>query len=107
MAGQEKEALCMTNTILEIVEFRARDGDALIAAAADMGPWLAEQPGFRFRRLAALGDGLFLDCIEWADMTAAQQAAEQVMSAPQAAGFLQLIDPESIAMRHGAIRLTL
>ncbi len=97
----------MVDTVLEIVEFKASQGEALVAAAADMGKWLSQQPGFRFRRLAALDEGRFLDCIEWTDMASAEQAAEKLMAEPEAAGFLQLIDPESITMRHAAVRVTL
>jgi hypothetical protein len=94
----------MANAILEIVEFRASgDVDILVASAAAMESWLNQQPGFRWRRLAKLDEGQFVDCIEWQDMAAAQAAAAAIMSAPAADAFMAQIDGTSLNMRHAEI----
>ena len=94
----------MTESVLEIVEFRASgDSSTLITAAAAMQTWLDQQPGFHWRRLAMLGDGQFIDCIEWQDMESAKNAAANIMSAPTAGAFMAHIDGRSVNMRHAMI----
>ena len=96
----------MTEPVLEIVEFRTTaNEEMLLDSAAAMEPWLAAQPGFRARRLAALGDGAFIDCIEWDDLHAAKRAAANIMSAAAAKAFLACIDSASVVMRHAPIVL--
>jgi hypothetical protein len=97
----------MNRPVLEIVEFRASgDSEALLAAARGMEPWLRAQPGFRSRRLAALDDGGYLDCVEWMDMASAKSAADQIMTAPLTAAFLALIDMQTVNMRHTNLLLS-
>lgn len=94
----------MSEPVLEIVEFRTSgDSYALYDAARKMESWLRAQPGFRWRRLAILEGGAFLDSIEWANMASAKAAAEQLMDAPLAAAFVALIDGPSVHMRHAQI----
>jgi hypothetical protein len=71
-----------------------------------MEPWLRAQPGFRWRRLAALGDGVWLDCLEWADMASAKAAADHIMTAELAAGFMAMIDGPSVVMRHASVAVS-
>lgn len=79
----------MSEPVLEIVEFRTSgDSDALYDAARKMESWLRAQPGFRWRRLAVLEDGAFLDSIEWADIASAKAAAEQIMDASPTVEFM-------------------
>ena len=97
----------MNAPVLEIVEFRASgNAEALHEAASAMEPWLRAQPGFRWRRLATLDDGTYLDCIEWADMGSAKVAADKIMAAAQAANFMALIDGPSVLMRHASVALS-
>lgn len=97
----------MTESVLEIVEFNASgETGALIAAAAAMEIWLTQQPGFRWRRLAQLNDGQFIDCIEWQDMESAQAAASKIMAAPEAGSFIAQIDGPSVRMRHAVISVS-
>lgn len=96
----------MNEPILEIVEFRASgDVSAVHEAARALEPWLRAQPGFRWRRLAALDGGLFLDCIEWTDMASAKAAADKIMKEPAASDFMTLIDGPSVVMRHANVLL--
>lgn len=97
----------MNQTVLEVVEFRV-NGDAadLCAAAREMHGWLHQQPGFNSRRLAALGDGLWIDCVEWADMESAKAAAATIMTTAAAKNFLSLIDGPSVMLRHAEIAVT-
>ncbi len=97
----------MSEGVLEIVEFRASgDVEVLYRAARDMEPWLRAQPGFRWRRLSRLDDGVLLDTIEWADMASAKAAAGQIMSAEPVSGFMALIDGPSVVMRHAHIAVS-
>lgn len=94
----------MSNAVMEIVEFRASgEAQALHEAARMMEPWLLAQPGFRWRRLLRLDDGAWLDAIEWADMASAKAAADKIMTAEPVAGFMALIDGDSVVMRHAQI----
>jgi hypothetical protein len=102
-----KEALYMSEAVLEIVEFRATgDVDAVVRAARHMEPWLRAQPGFRWRRFSRFEDGTLVDTIEWADMAAAKAAAAQIMTAEPVAGFIALIDGPSVVMRHARIAVS-
>jgi hypothetical protein len=103
-ARVEKETPYMNLSVLEIAEFRAtKDAEALHEAARLMEPWLRAQPGFKWRRLAALGDGVWLDCLEWADMASAKAVADQIMTAEPAAGFMAMIDGPSVVIRHASV----
>ena len=94
----------MSEPVLELVEFRTSGGAAALhRAVQDMDPWLRAQAGFRWRRLAQFEDGALLDLIEWADAASATAAADQIMTAPQVAGFMALIDGSSVVMRHARI----
>ena len=96
----------MSDAVLEIVEFRASgEAGALFEAAKAMETWLKAQPGFRWRRLSQLDGDVFVDTIEWADMASDAAAAAQIMSAEPVAGFMALIEPTSVVMRHAHIAL--
>lgn len=97
----------MNGPVLEVVEFRITgDVGAFHEAARGMEPWLRAQPGFRWRRLAALGGGAWLDCIEWDDMASAKAAADQIMTERSVAGFMAMIDGPSVVMRHASVAVS-
>lgn len=94
----------MNDAVLEIVEFRISGHvEPFVEAARNMEAWLRSQPGFRWRRLAEMENGAFLDVIEWADLTSAKAAAEQIMTAAPVAGFMALIDGPTVVTRHARI----
>jgi hypothetical protein len=102
-----KETLQMNGPVLEIVEFRTtRDVGAFLEAARAIEPWLRARPGFRWRRLATSGGGVWLDCVEWDDMASAKAAAHEMMTEKSVAGFMATIDERSIIMRHADVAVS-
>ena len=98
------------DTVAEIVTFRLVDGadpKAFAQAANGMTPFLTNMGGVLNRTLSVDETGLWTDHITWSSMAAAKSAASEVMNAPQAAPFMQMIDPETVEMRHAHIRFGL
>lgn len=96
--------------VAEIVTFRlAGDADpaAFVEAAQAMDPFLHDTGSVRSRTLSVDANGLWTDYITWSDMASARKAAEVIMQAPEAAPFMQMIDPETVTLRHADIELTL
>jgi len=94
--------------IAEIVTFRLNkdtDSQAFGAAAAKLAPFLDRTGGFVSRSLSCDPEGLWTDHIVWADLASAQRAAQNLMAAPEAAGFLPMIDPNTTTMRHAQLHI--
>jgi hypothetical protein len=93
----------MSKSVLEVVTFRlapGASGNTIDAGNAAIATFLRERPGFVARRLAKRPDGSYLDIVEWASLAEAKSAADNIMSAPGVAAFMQAIDPPSIIMEH-------
>jgi len=100
------EGTVSTPAVAEIVTFRLVDGAdsaAFIQSAEGMKPFLDSTGAVLSRTLSADEDGLWTDHIVWTSMAAAKTAAAQVMSRPEAAPFMALVDPDSVTMRHAPI----
>ncbi|MBD3663534.1 hypothetical protein [Sulfitobacter aestuariivivens] len=94
------------NIIAEIVTFRLTEGSdpqAFVAAARAIEPMLHAGGHTLSRTLSRDADGLWTDHIIWTSAEAAKAMAEKIMSAPDAAPMMQMIDPEGVVMRHAEI----
>ncbi len=92
----------------EIVTFRLAPGaepDIFRQAAVAMQPFLTRTGGFIRRTLSVDEDGLWTDHILWQSAEDAGRAAQAIMSAPEAAAFMPLIDEASTQMRHAQVSL--
>lgn len=78
----------------------------MLALAPAVTIWLQAQPGFRARRLSKGPDGRWADCCFWADMVTAKAAADAIEAAPKTRPFLNLLDWETVSVRHFATTLT-
>lgn len=90
-------------TVAEIVTFTllaGSDPTAFIEAARATDTIVQAQPGFVSRHLSQGPDGRWTDYVVWADLNAAEAAAQAVMTAPAFAVFSGMIDPEDVQMRH-------
>lgn len=91
----------------EYVTFRLAPGvseAAFLKVLADTAPLVSGAAGFVRRQLSCDADGLWTDHVEWREAAAAHQAAEALMADPAFAPFMEALDPQSVHMRHGAIR---
>lgn len=70
-----------------------------LAALQDSNRWLANQPGFIQHR-HGVGEEGRMDLVEWESMTAAKVAADQFMNAPETQAYMEVIDLETVSMRH-------
>lgn len=88
--------------VLEIVRFRLVEGastaDFLVAALQGEAT-LAGADGFVRRRLCQ-DAGSWADVIEWQSAAQAMAAAGWVMTHPDFAGFMAMIDPATVGMAH-------
>jgi hypothetical protein len=94
--------------VIEWAEFSlkpdASEAD-LLALAPAVTYWLRAQPGFRARRLSKGPGGRWADCCLWADMATAKAAADAIEAAPETRAFLDLLDWETVSVRHFATEL--
>lgn len=99
----------MTDSIIaEIVTFRIRPGHSsadVVAAARDLEPFLATCPGFLSRNLVQGEDGTWTDHVLWSNLANAKAAGARIMSDPNAAAFMAMIDGPSVVMSHSPVML--
>jgi hypothetical protein len=96
-----------TSPVAEIVTFRlipGTDEAAFLRSAAATDRLLAGAAPCLGRHLSCDDDGLWTDHILWAGPDQAAAGAELIMADPTARPFLSAIAPESIVMRHAALR---
>lgn len=71
----------MAEEILEWAPFTLRPGvgeEALLSASAELqADFIAQQEGFRGRRLVRAGDGRYVDLVWWSSRDAAERAMER------------------------------
>ena len=94
--------------VAEIVTFRlmaSADPEAFVAAARGMEGFLRGTGSVVARTLSRDPDGIWTDHIVWTTQDAAETAAAELMSRPEAQPFLEAIDPSSIGMRHAPVLL--
>lgn len=89
--------------VVEVVLFRLNDGvdeQAFLDAAQKTFDLLKGYDGYLNRTLTMNEDGLWIDIVNWRDISTAMNAAENIMSSKSGQAFGALIDPNSIQMYH-------
>ncbi|MEL7082496.1 MAG: hypothetical protein AAGK82_13940 [Pseudomonadota bacterium] len=102
------ETTGVNQPVAEIVTFRLVDDadvSTFLDAATGMHPFLRSTGAMIARTLSRDEDGLWTDHIVWKSMTAAKEAADAMMTQPEAEPFMALIAPDGVQMRHAHIRL--
>jgi hypothetical protein len=92
----------MPEPVLEIVRFRLLEGITtadFLAAARQGEAALAGADGF-IRRMLCQEAGSWADVVEWQSAAQAMAAAGWVMTHPDFAGFMAMIDPATVEMAH-------
>ena len=91
--------------VLELVVFSLDEGatrDQLLATAAPVSAWIADQPGFISRELSYDAEGdRWIEVVWWETMADARAAAERAMTSESCAPMFALIDMASALMLHG------
>jgi antibiotic biosynthesis monooxygenase (ABM) superfamily enzyme len=87
----------------EIVIYRLKadiDRDHLIEISSRATEWLRDRPGYLGRELLQDESGQWVDLVRWATIEDALAAASAFMEVPEAAAFMDAVEPESITMLH-------
>ena len=87
----------------EIVIYRLKgelDRDQFLEISARATEWLRNRPGYLSRELLVDDSGLWVDLVHWATIDDALAAANAFMAVPEAAAFMDAVEPESITMLH-------
>lgn len=87
----------------EIVIYRLKpdvNRDQFLEISARATEWLRNRPGYLGRELLEDGSGEWVDLVRWATMEDALAAASAFMETPEAAAFMDAVEPESITMLH-------
>ena len=87
----------------EIVIYRLKpdvDRDQFIEISNRATEWLRRHPGYLGRELLEDDNGQWVDLVRWATMDDALAAAGAFMEVPEAAAFMDVVEPESITMLH-------
>jgi hypothetical protein len=94
--------------VIEWAQFRTKEGvseEQVHAEARKAHDWLSIQPGYLERRLTRSDDGGWVDCLFWVDMQTAKEAAGCIHDAPETQGFLALMLPDQIDVRHFEVHI--
>jgi hypothetical protein len=87
----------------EIVIYQLKpavDRDQFLEISARATDWLRQRPGYLGRQLLEDDSGLWVDLVRWATMDDALAAAGAFMEVPEAAAFMDAVEPESVIMLH-------
>ena len=87
----------------EIVIYRLKpdvDRDQFIEISTQATEWLRTRPGYLGRELLEDENGQWVDLVRWATIDDALAAASAFMEVPEAAAFMDVVEPESITMLH-------
>ena len=87
----------------EIVIYRLKGEvhrDQFMEVSARATEWLRNRPGYLGRELLEDDSGQWVDLVRWATMDDALAAASAFMEVPEAAAFMDAVEPESITMLH-------
>ena len=96
------------NIIVELAQFSlavgAKEEDFLKEAEVVQENFLKKQEGFIDRELLKYhedsGEEYWMDIIHWKTMENAKKASEEMLKNPVCAGFVRMINPESVEMKH-------
>ncbi len=95
-------------TVAEIVTFRLKEGttnQAFLEAMAAMEPFIARSGGMLGRTLSCDEEGLWTDHVLWESEAQAKALAEAFMTAPETELARELIDGNTVSMRHAPVIL--
>jgi antibiotic biosynthesis monooxygenase (ABM) superfamily enzyme len=87
----------------EIVIYRLKpdaDRDRFMEISHQATDWLRQRPGYLGRELLEDESGQWVDLVRWATMDDALAAASAFMQVPEAAAFMDAVEPESVTMLH-------
>jgi antibiotic biosynthesis monooxygenase (ABM) superfamily enzyme len=87
----------------EIVIYRLKpdvDRNRFLEISTQATEWLRGRPGYLGRELLEDDNGQWVDLVRWATMDDALAAASAFMEVPEAAAFMDVVEPESITMLH-------
>src|SRR5919107_1567577 len=87
----------------EIVIYRLKadvDRDQFMEISDRATEWLRDRPGYLGRELLEDDSGQWVDLVRWATMEDALAAATAFMEVPQAAAFMDAVEPDSVTMLH-------
>src|SRR5215213_5947298 len=87
----------------EIVIYRLKpdvDRDQFMEISSRATEWLRKRRGYLGRELLHDDSGLWVDLVSWSTMEDALAAASAFMEVPEAAAFMDAVEPESITMLH-------
>ena len=87
----------------EVVIYRLKpavDRDQFMEISAQATDWLRQRPGYLGRQLLEDDSGLWVDLVRWATMDDALAAAGAFMEVPEAAAFMDAVEPDSVIMLH-------
>ena len=87
----------------EIVIYRLKpdvDRNRFLEISTQATDWLRTRPGYLGRELLEDDNGQWVDSVRWATMDDALAAASAFMEVPEAAAFMDVVEPESITMLH-------
>jgi quinol monooxygenase YgiN len=88
---------------LEMVIYRLKGNvhrDQFLKISARATEWLRDRTGYLSRELLEDDSGQWVDLVRWATMDDALAAAAAFMAVPEAAAFMDAVEPESITMLH-------
>lgn len=98
-------------TVLELCTFKlvaGTDRHQFSQANKAVDDFLREQDGFQYRSLSYCeSEDLWIDTVYWQDMHAATKAANNFWADQRSQPFMQMLDKESVHMRHAAIERNL
>ena len=87
----------------EIVIYRLKvdvNRDQFMEVSARATEWLRNRPGYLGRELLEDDSGQWVDLVRWTTIEDAHSAAAAFMEIPEAAAFMDAVEPESIIMLH-------
>jgi hypothetical protein len=87
----------------EIVIYRLKpdvDRNRFLEISTQATEWLRRRLGYLGRELLEDDNGQWVDLVRWATMDDALAAASAFMEVPEAAAFMDVVEPESITMLH-------
>ena len=89
--------------LFEIVLYRLKaevNRDQFMEVSARATAWLRNRPGYLGRELLEDESGQWVDLVRWTTIEDALAAANAFMEVPEAAAFMDAVEPESITMLH-------
>lgn len=98
----------MKTNVIEVVQFRLAPNVAepeFLGAAETASQFLKSCDGFVRRHLSKAEDGVWLDHVEWRDLSAAKAASEAFSKQASLMPFMQAIDMASAAMSHNELKI--